>query len=143
MPANSLIELAVYQERIMQHAMELEAIIAKAAASNTIVDFKSLVYWFSFDVMGLFAFDRSFNMIDQREWRYAIDMLRRAFAIVAPVSPVPWLAHIGFTFLKGRWVVKSWHGMIDWCRDRMMERVEVSIVEDLQRVSASSDRESP
>ncbi|MCJ1373406.1 hypothetical protein MMC20_004634 [Loxospora ochrophaea] len=118
-------ELAVYQQRIVQHAIQLETIIANAASSKTVVDFKSIAYWFSFDVMGLFAFDRSFDMIEQGEWRYAVDMLRRAFAIVAPVSPVPWLAHIGFTFLRGRWIVKSWHSMIDWCRDQMMERVNL------------------
>ena len=117
----------MYQQRIVQHAIQLETIIANAASSKTVVDFKSIAYWFSFDVMGLFAFDRSFDMIEQGEWRYAVDMLRRAFAIVAPVSPVPWLAHIGFTFLRGRWIVKSWHSMIDWCRDQMMERVNVSI----------------
>ena len=131
-----LTELAVYQQRALRHAIELEAIISEAASSKRVVDFKSLAYWFSFDVMGLFAFDRSFDMIHRKEWRYALDMLRRAFAIVAPVSPVPWLAHIGFAFFKGRWVVRPWHSMIDWCRNRMMERVEVS------KISRSSSTSS-
>ena len=135
-----LTELAVYQQRITQHAMQLEAVIGEAASSKTVVDFRSLAYWFSFDIMGLFAFDRSFDMIDRKEWRYAVDMLRRAFAIVAPVSPVPWLAHIGFTFLKGRWMVKPWHSMIDWCRDRMMERVDVSSEQIPRKILANPDR---
>ncbi|KAL9089692.1 MAG: hypothetical protein Q9159_002420 [Coniocarpon cinnabarinum] len=116
-------ELPIYQERIREHTAELTQIIRQAANRDEIVDFKCLSYYFAFDIMGLFAFDRSFNLVSDPQWRYAVHMLRNAFSILAPVSPVPWLAQIGFTFFKGRWIVKPWHGMIDWCRDRMMERV--------------------
>lgn len=118
-------DLPLYQKRIVEHTIQLEEEIARYAATKTPVDFKDIGYWHSFDIMGLFVFDQNLNMIAHEKWRYAMEMLRKAFLVVGPITPVPWLAHIGFTFLKGRWVVKAWDDMIQWCDDRIMERVAV------------------
>ncbi|KAL9051482.1 MAG: hypothetical protein Q9162_005984 [Coniocarpon cinnabarinum] len=116
--------MQIYQERIKAHTLELDGLISKNALNGHALDFKNMAYWFSFDVMGLFVFNRSFSLISSVESRFVLDKLREAFSIVSPISPVPWLAQIGFTFLRGWWVVASWHWMIKWCQDRIMERVE-------------------
>ncbi|PHH68650.1 hypothetical protein CDD82_375 [Ophiocordyceps australis] len=114
-----------YEHQMVEHAAKLETLISEAAQNNKTVQFGSLAYWFSFDVMGMFALAKSFNMLHDKKWHYAIANLRRAMAILGPLSAVPWLAQIGFKFLKGYWVVKDWHSMTGWCRERMEERVKM------------------
>ena len=120
--------LPYYEEQMVEHAKKLVDLIEKASLAGNDVPFHSYAYWFSFDVMGMFALSHSFNMIDDEQWHYAVTNLRRAMAILGPLSPVPWLAQIGFVFLKGYWVVKDWHSMTEWCRERMQERIKVSIL---------------
>lgn len=118
-------QLIRYEEGIVAHARQLDVVLAAAAAKKTVVNFSDYVYWFSFDVMGLFALSRSFDMLHREEWHNSVFMLRRATALIGPFSPVPWLGRVGFTFLKGYWVVKDWHTMIAWCHSRMKERIQV------------------
>lgn len=77
--------------------------------------------------MGDFAFARSFDMLRDEQWHHVVIMLRRAMSLLGPLSPVPWLAQIGFNFLPGLWVVKDWNSMISWCRTRMTDRINVNI----------------
>ncbi|PHH64775.1 hypothetical protein CDD81_4037 [Ophiocordyceps australis] len=114
-----------YEQQMVEHATKLESLISEAARETKPVHFGSLAYWFSFDVMGMFALAKSFNMLHDEQWHYAIVNLRRAMAILGPLSAVPWLAQIGFKFLKGYWVVKDWHSMTGWCRERMQERIKM------------------
>lgn len=106
-----------------QHARELRDMIQAEAENQHPICFSLLAYWFSFDVMGIFALSESFDMLHNEQWHYAVNDLRRAMSILGPLSPVPWLAQIGFRFLRGHWVVKDWHSMLAWCRDRMEERI--------------------
>ncbi|KAJ5735358.1 uncharacterized protein N7483_000483 [Penicillium malachiteum] len=55
-------------------------------------------------------------------WHYAIRDMRRAMRILGPLSPVPWLARIGFWALHGYWVIKDWHTMISFCAEQMKEK---------------------
>lgn len=122
--ANSL-ALPVYEGQMIQHADKLEHLVQQAAKQSTSIPFSSYAYWFSFDVMGMFALSESFNMINSTQWHYAVTNLRRAMSLLGPLSPVPWLAQIGFKYLKGYWVIKDWHSMTSWCRTRMEQRIEV------------------
>ena len=76
--------------------------------------------------MGEFAFARSFNILQHEKWHHAILMLRRAMSLLGPLSPVPWLAQIGFSLIPNYWVVKDWNSMMRWCKTRMDERIKVS-----------------
>jgi tryprostatin B 6-hydroxylase len=119
--------MPVYEFQMAEHAQKLEKLIRNSAEAEKPVSFSSLAYWFSFDVMGMFALSESFDMIHDEQWHYAVTNLRRAMSILGPLSPVPWLAQIGFRFLKGYWVVKDWHSMTGWCRERMQRRIQVCI----------------
>lgn len=118
-------DLSRYQEYISTQAQKLEAIVAAAAENKATVDFSTYAYWLSFDVMGLFVFSRSFDMLHQEEWHDSVVTLRRAMSVLGPFSSVPWLGQIGFKFLKGYWVVKDWYTMIEFCANRMQERINV------------------
>ncbi|KAJ5176182.1 uncharacterized protein N7482_002059 [Penicillium canariense] len=110
-----------YREQIEAHARDMDAIIA--AANGRPVPISTYIYWFSFDIMGIFAFSRSFNMLTTEKWHYSIRNLRRAMTLLGPFSSVPWAAQIGFWLLKGYWVVHDWHTMIDWCAQQMQLRI--------------------
>jgi cytochrome P450 len=112
-----------YEEQMVEHAQQLEEIIRQSSDQGESVDFSSLAYWFSFDIMGVFALAKSFNMLHDKKWHYAVTNLRRAMSLLGPLSSVPWLGQIGFKFLKGYWVIKDWHSMTGWCRDRIQEKV--------------------
>lgn len=124
--AHTSIALPFYEEQMAEHANKLDSLIGAAAEEGKAVPFSSYAYWFSFDVMGMFALSQSFNMLHDKQWHYAVTNLRRAMSILGPLSPVPWLGQIGFKFLEGYWVVKDWHSMTGWCRDRMQDRIRVS-----------------
>ncbi len=117
--------LAMYEDRVTEYAEKLENRIADLAAKNQPVNVSSWFYWFTFDVMGEFAFARSFGMLQNEEWHFAVIMLRKAMRLLGPLSPVPWLAQIGFNIVPWLWVVRDWLAMLDWCRERMSERIKV------------------
>ncbi|OJK01623.1 hypothetical protein ASPACDRAFT_26755 [Aspergillus aculeatus ATCC 16872] len=119
-------ELAHYRRHILSLVLQFDSLVAVAAAEERPVPFSTYAYWFSFDAMGLFALSRSFNMLRNEEWHYSILMMRRAMKLLGPLTPVPWLAQLGFSLLRNYWVVKDWHTMIAWCRQRMQERTRVS-----------------
>ena len=91
------------------------------------VPLRDMAYWFAFDVMGMFMLSESFDMISSSESHWAVDNLRRAMKILGPCQMAPWLAQIGFKYLKGYWLVRDWHATVNWCRERLQDRIKVSI----------------
>jgi tryprostatin B 6-hydroxylase len=82
--------------------------------------------WFgflSFDVMGDFAFATSFGMLKNGKWDEGVKLVRDGMNILGPISPVPWLAQIGF-MIPG--AAKTWKQMLQWCTETMKRRLEVS-----------------
>ena len=75
--------------------------------------------------MGDFAFAKSFNMLESKEWHYSVLMLRKVLNLLGPFSSVPWLIQLAFSFPMIP-VVQDWNKMISWCADRMKERIHVS-----------------
>ena len=83
--------------------------------------------WFgflSFDIMGDFAFARPFNMLKTGKWDEGIKLVGDGMRILGPISPVPWLAQIGF-LIPG--AAKRWKQMLAWCKGIMKERLAVRI----------------
>ncbi|KAJ6172044.1 hypothetical protein N7470_001111 [Penicillium chermesinum] len=119
--------MANYQTNIEAHARKLDAIIADHVKQGEPVPLSTYIYWFSFDIMGIFAFSRSFNMLSEEHWHYAITNLRKAMRLLGPMSCVPWVAQVGFWLLKGFWVVKDWETMIAWCAARMRDRIQLAL----------------
>jgi hypothetical protein len=76
--------------------------------------------------MGEFAFAKSF--------RIAVIMLRKAMRLLGPLSPLPWLAQIGFYIMPWMYVVRDWLAMLVWCPDRMTERIKVLLTFDVVKL---------
>lgn len=119
----NLIALEGYELRIQEYGMLLEKHIACTAGKP--IDVSTWFYFLSFDVMGDFAFGRSFNMLEGKKWHYAVLMLRRALNLLGPLSSVPWLVQLAFSFPIIP-IVRDWNKMINWCADRMADRISVS-----------------
>ena len=120
-----IIALIQYEDRVIEYAKQLDEQIAKFSTAGLDVNVSLWFYYFTFDVMGEFAFGKSFGMLRDKKWHRAVLLLRRAMRLLGPLSPVPWLAQIGFYILPWFWVIRDWHAMLDWCRDQMSERIEV------------------
>ncbi len=117
--------LSSYEERMMEYGHLLERGISDLAQRNRPVDVTAWFYWFTFDVMGEFAFAKSFGMLQSERWHMAVVLLRKAMRLLGPLSPVPWLAQIGFKLLPWFGVIADWFTMLAWCRQRMEERIQV------------------
>lgn len=118
-----LIALEGYELRIQKYGTLLEQHIACIVGKP--IDVSTWFYLLSFDVMGDFAFAKSFNVLESREWHYSILMLQRALNLLGPLSSVPWLTQLAFSFPIIP-IVRDWNKMINWCADRMKERIHVS-----------------
>ncbi|KAI1351961.1 cytochrome P450 [Xylaria sp. FL0043] len=81
--------------------------------------------WFAFDVMGEFAFSRSFQMLQDRKWHSKIRLLVDGMSASAYVTPVPWLAQLGKNIRPRMSLVKDWDSMLQWCSECMDERREM------------------
>jgi hypothetical protein len=116
--------LSGYHHKIIHYAKRLDSQIAQS--TGRLVEASSLLYEFSFDLMGDFAFARSPSEHEEerRKWYAAIASLQKGMALLGPLSPVPWLLHIGLSF---RWVpiVQAWNSMISFCKDCMNARLRV------------------
>ncbi|CAF3496926.1 unnamed protein product [Fusarium graminearum] len=123
MQAVSAKNLPIYESQIAEHAEKWEMLIRTHANKATVVPFRDMAYWFTFDVMGMFMLSESFDMISSSESHWAVDNLRRAMKILGPCQMTPWLAQIGFKYLKGYWLVRDWHSTVQWCRERLQDRI--------------------
>ncbi|KAL9595944.1 MAG: hypothetical protein Q9219_006135 [cf. Caloplaca sp. 3 TL-2023] len=75
--------LQLYDQQIKDFVRRLELQIDKLSAQEKPVNVSDWFYWLSFDVMGSFAFARSFQMLEDKEWHPAIRMLRSAMRMYA------------------------------------------------------------
>ncbi|KEY67605.1 hypothetical protein S7711_08275 [Stachybotrys chartarum IBT 7711] len=116
--------LPLYQQKMTDHAHNLVKIIGKYADEGKVVPFSSFAYWFSFDVMGLFALNKSFGMMHNGQWHEMITRLRGAIALLGPCSSVPWLGQIAFKFFKFHPTVQDWNIWSKWCQAQIEEQIQ-------------------
>ncbi|KAI1386119.1 cytochrome P450 [Hypoxylon trugodes] len=143
--------LAIYEERVVEYAEMLASQIERLAREGTTVNVSDWFYWFTFDVMGEFAFARSFGMLQDEKWHFAVRLLRKAMGLLGPFSPVPWIAQIAFYTTPWMFVVRDWLAMMQWCRDRMSDRIQAKVARpdvshwlidaSIQKGSLDADRE--
>lgn len=117
--------MKLYEKQVKIYANQLEQAIAQHAGQAT--EINSFFYWFSFDVMGQFAFSKSFGMLRSQTWHESVQLLRAGLALVGPFTPVPWLVRIAFDIPVLR-IVRDFQSMASWCTKRMDERIEVAIL---------------
>lgn len=75
-------------------------------------------YW-SFDVMGDFAFGKSFNMLKTGRNHFAIDWLESSMFLLGYFSAVPWVVPVGAI---APFVGSRFRQFIRWCNEQVDER---------------------
>ena len=121
-----LVAMMEYEPRVLRKVSNLRERIAQAAGQP--VQVNDLMRWFSFDLMGDFAFSQDFGMMERREYHAAIQMLRSAITLLGPFSPAIWIPRMGFAFIPGLWKVRDWFGMLAFCDSCMERRMKVGIL---------------
>ncbi|KAI1325711.1 cytochrome P450 [Xylariaceae sp. FL0255] len=128
--------LSIYDIYIIEHAHLLAARIECLVLEHSnrvdgldeaVVNVTEWCFWFSFDVMGEFAFARSFGMLRDSKWHAKIRQLVDAMAMLGPVSPVPWLAQIVLGLKPRLPSVNTWLSMLKWSAGCMDERLRAEI----------------
>ncbi|KAF5873339.1 putative benzoate 4-monooxygenase cytochrome protein [Botrytis fragariae] len=119
--------LSSYEPRVLRKVMGLRNHIEKANCNPIFVN--DLMQWFSFGLMGDFAFSQDFGMMEKSEYHSAIEMVRSAITLLGPFSPAIWIPRIGFAFLSRFWKVKDWFGMLAFCDTCMERRMKVTVKE--------------
>lgn len=117
--------LAEYEPRVLRKVACLKERIAQSNSEPIVVN--NLMRWFSFDLMGDFAFSQDFGMMDKKAYNSAITQLRSAITLLGPFSPAIWIPRLGFAFIPGLWKVKDWFSMLEFCDECMEQRMKVSL----------------
>ncbi|KAJ5937093.1 cytochrome P450 [Penicillium verhagenii] len=108
-----------YHERIIAKVNTLISLIQEQESQPVYLN--DLMYWFSFDSMGDFAFSEDFGMMKSKQWHQVIWMFRYALALLGPFSPAIWVPRLAFAIIPGLWWAKWWFEMLSFC-DRCMAR---------------------
>ena len=130
--AHRFTALKTYEKQVKTYSIQLEQAITQNVGEE--ISINQYFYWFSFDVMGQFAFSKSFGMLKNQHWHYSIQMLRSGLALVGPFTPVPWLVRIAFDIPVLR-IVRDFQAMVAWCTNRMVERIKVVMSHEMTRIS--------
>ncbi|KAI1774065.1 cytochrome P450 [Hypoxylon cercidicola] len=120
--------IAIYESSIVECTERISRKISRLAESGSAVNVTEWCTRFAFDVMGEFVFARSFGTLEHEQWRSAAARLKQSMRLLGPLSPVPWVARVAFDMIP--WMVPSvrdWLYMVEWCKDRMHERVETKV----------------
>lgn len=126
-----MIALEDYAPRVQSLISQLQSRVAEAVSQNQVVDVSKLFSWFAFDVMGEVVFGRPFDMLKNAAWNTVIVDLHSASSVLGPLSPTPWLAHLGLGLMPRVWKIKHWYAMMDWCFQQAHERLDVSCNEQM------------
>jgi hypothetical protein len=120
--------IATYRARIDREIGVFIDKLAQSATKKETVLINDIVYWFSFDSMGVFAFNRSFGMMESGQWHYAVKCLKRGLSLNGTFLWVPWFTRIGLELFPWFWKVADWLAMVDFCHKRMDERMVASLL---------------
>ena len=117
MKLTTITALRDYEGRISDYTHELIKEIS-TRSGNTMNASAWFNYW-SFDVMGDFAFGKSFNMLKTGRNHFAIDWLESSMFLLGYFSPVPWVVPIGAI---APFVGSRFRQFIRWCNEQVDER---------------------
>lgn len=114
------IAIQKYEYRVLSHAKQLDDAFRRSAGSP--VDITTWFQYFGFDVMGELGFGRSFHQIKTGTPHFETEFLREGMAILATVTPVPWLYHLAQS-IPG--LTKEWQSMLSWSAGQAKQKIEV------------------
>lgn len=125
-PGFSSQSLQSYEARVLPHIDQICKLIKDDIRQNRASSVRDYMYWFGFDAMGEFVFSKSFDMLEKKEPSLIIERLQRALSILGPLTPVPWLLHVGLRLAPRISVIRDWYDTLDWCRSEMRHRLAIA-----------------
>ena len=90
---HSPIALRDYEGRVTQYTYDLMSKFA--LFSGKPIDASAWFNYYSFDVMGDFAFGKSFNMLQTGSYHYAITWLDSSMTLLGRFTPIAWAVPVG------------------------------------------------
>jgi tryprostatin B 6-hydroxylase len=109
-----------YEKRIRKYRDELISAFAETKGKPI-----NVTQWFnnySFDIVGDLAFGQSFDMLENNSNHWAVQLLAEGFKPLAYSLPT-WLFRLA-QCIPG--ATKDWFRFLDFCRGRMLRRIQVS-----------------
>ena len=90
---HNAIALRDYEGRVTQYTYDLMSKFALFAGKP--IDASAWFNYYSFDVMGDFAFGKSFNMLQTGSYHYAITWLDSSMTLLGRFTPIAWAVPVG------------------------------------------------
>ncbi|KAL6250930.1 hypothetical protein RBB50_001138 [Rhinocladiella similis] len=81
-----------YEKRVTKHTDKLLAYLSDQSGNP--VDASKISLWYTWDIMGMLAFSRSFNNIESGKSHPLLDLMHTELKPLAFLSPIPWLAYL-------------------------------------------------
>lgn len=110
---------------------DLSEAVDRSAQTKTPMELKSWFYWFSFDFACTLLFSEPLKMLTSSKSHGLVALLRRAMALMGPLTPLPWAATIGFTFFTWIEAVQNFSDMRTWIKTQMRARLKASLPLDV------------
>ncbi|KAK0660783.1 Tryprostatin B 6-hydroxylase [Cercophora samala] len=124
-PAFSPQAIRHYEEKVLSHINELDQQLELKAKTGAVVNVTDFLLWFTFDLMGDFTFSTPFGVLKGNDPRSheMILQIKNARVLLGPLTPVPWLLHIGTKLLPRVLWIKDWYESVDWCQEQIQARL--------------------
>ncbi|KAJ3556409.1 hypothetical protein NPX13_g10140 [Xylaria arbuscula] len=127
--------MAGYEDIVLRYTelltRQIESLFRPKNADNNnqcreaVINVTDWFAWYAFDIMGEFAFSRSFNMLRDEKWHAQIRVLVDGLNAGDALGRVPWLAQLGKNMRPRMSLLKDWESMMQWCSGCMNERLHV------------------
>lgn len=118
--------LQLHENKISPHIDQLAKLIEDDASACRPSSVRDYMYWFGFDAMGEFVFSKSFGMLENRDPGVIVTRLQSALSLLGPLTPTPWLLHVGLRMAPRISVIKDWYDTLEWCSSQMRGRLEAT-----------------
>lgn len=81
-----------YEKRVTKHTDKLLAYLSDQTGNP--VDASKVLLWYTWDIMGMLAFSRSFNNIEAGKSHPLLELMHAELKPLGFLSPIPWLAYL-------------------------------------------------
>ncbi|KAL8833665.1 MAG: hypothetical protein Q9170_004151 [Blastenia crenularia] len=111
-----------YHDRILQHAQQLERAVEQRAGQP--LDVSVWMQYFAFDIMGEVGFGESFHQTATGRSHFETEFLRKGMTMLAWVTPMPWLYHLGLAIPPVPGFTKDWLALLAWSVNQAKKKLQ-------------------
>ncbi|KAI4180677.1 MAG: hypothetical protein L6R41_007075 [Letrouitia leprolyta] len=112
-----------YHDRVLRIAKELDRSLEQRVGQP--VDVTTWMQYFAFDIMGEIGFGKSFEQAATGRSHFETEFLRHGMTMLAWVTPIPWLYHLGLALPAIPGFTKNWLDLLAWSVDQAKLKLEI------------------